>query len=314
MKNDCICGSDSYHKLFDGSYRVEGTNHIIYYSIVKCNYCGVSKTYPSPPNHNNRYENKQNIDAIINTERYADKNVFSFLASDVLRFLDDNKISDGKLLDIGSGSGVILSLAIQKGFDATGIELSAGLVGYCQTVQLNALNMNLLEAKFEDNYFDVITMSQVLEHIKTPKSILKEIKRILKPGGFLIISVPNYDNIIFHLKKSKYLPLQPECHFWHFSLESLKRLLINENYNLEYVRISSRNYHYTKLLSILTDPKVDVTYSKKLANGLLSIFRVINNVSNNKISVMIRSTIIIIFNILAKLKLTGDNLILVVRK
>jgi ubiquinone/menaquinone biosynthesis C-methylase UbiE len=109
-----------------------------------------------------------------------------------VRFLDLKK--DKKVLDVGCGGGVILNYLKGKcslyGVDISSkrIELLKNIFGKEVILEKADLNKKTL---FEDNFFDIIIMSDVIEHIVDRNHTLKEIKRILKKGGTLAIITPN---------------------------------------------------------------------------------------------------------------------------
>lgn len=106
-----------------------------------------------------------------------------------------NLRESGRLLDVGAACGIFVKVARDAGYDACGIEPS---VWMCKVAKdyynVSVLPAVLEEAKFADNSFDIITMWDVLEHILDPMRTLKEVKRILRPGGLLLINCPCIDD------------------------------------------------------------------------------------------------------------------------
>lgn len=100
--------------------------------------------------------------------------------------------STGTLLDVGCGAGHFLTLAQQKGLAAVGLELNESAVARARSVGLN-VRLETIEdaASRESGGFDVITAFQVLEHVAKPRDFLTFACRLLRPGGVLIIAVPN---------------------------------------------------------------------------------------------------------------------------
>lgn len=102
-----------------------------------------------------------------------------------------------KVLDIGCGSGWISRLAIDRGFEITAMDISKKVVEENIFYQKNSgIKYDMIQGSavaipFPDQSFDSIIMTEVLEHLPNPQSALKEIHRVLKPGGTLALSVPN---------------------------------------------------------------------------------------------------------------------------
>ncbi len=97
---------------------------------------------------------------------------------------------DKKMLDIGCGSGAVLDFFKAKGYQAEGVDMSEAALEYCDKKGLSVKQGRAEELLYSDNSFDIIIASDVLEHIDDTTSVLKEIKRILKPGGIFIVTVP----------------------------------------------------------------------------------------------------------------------------
>lgn len=98
----------------------------------------------------------------------------------------------GKLLDIGSAFGYLMEVAQGYGFDAYGVELSH----FSSTIAKKRFGSKVFEGKLEDSrfpnaHFDVITMFDLIEHIPQPLEFMKEVKRIIKPGGVIAITTPD---------------------------------------------------------------------------------------------------------------------------
>lgn len=124
--------------------------------------------------------------------------------STVNRFENNFDFLGKKLLEIGAGVGTFLIVARKKyNIDAFGIEPSSNeFSSFCEVSSIllkeNNLPKDIIingiaeEMPFENNSFDLIYSTNVLEHVKDPKKVLLESIRILKPGGFLQFVIPNY--------------------------------------------------------------------------------------------------------------------------
>uniref|UniRef100_A0A7C6A898 Class I SAM-dependent methyltransferase n=1 Tax=candidate division WOR-3 bacterium TaxID=2052148 RepID=A0A7C6A898_UNCW3 len=137
----------------------------------------------------------------------------------------------GKLLDIGSGYGIFLAVAKHYGWLVWGVELSKPACDYASSLyQLNIFNGEVEVANYPDQFFDVITSWDVLEHIPNPVIFLKGVRRIIKKSGYLALSVPNVDSFAARLIPTKWWSLRPEQHLWHFSPKTLSRLLFEQGF------------------------------------------------------------------------------------
>ena len=92
----------------------------------------------------------------------------------------------GQTLDIGCGIGDML----RARKNTIGVDINSETVDYCQRLGLDARTMEIDRLPFEAASFDSAILDNVLEHIKEPTPLLTEVRRVLRPGGRLIVGVP----------------------------------------------------------------------------------------------------------------------------
>ena len=111
----------------------------------------------------------------------------------------------GKILDVGCGLGFFLS-AINSQWEKYGVEISEFASDYARQhfPDINIFTGELGQAKYEDNFFDVVYCFSVLEHANNPNEIMSKIYRVIKPGSLLIVSVPNIESFCARRFKSNY--------------------------------------------------------------------------------------------------------------
>jgi SAM-dependent methyltransferase len=132
----------------------------------------------------------------------------------------------GALLDVGTGVGTLMEAASAKGFTVKGVEVSKWASAYAREGKgLDVVTGTLEEASFADACFDVVVLNHVLEHVEAPKSLLVEIRRILKDDGLLAIGAPNAGSLMATLIGARWASWRPEQHIWHFTLDTLTALL-----------------------------------------------------------------------------------------
>ena len=109
----------------------------------------------------------------------------------IWNFLEGNKKS-GKLLDIGCCDGEFSSPLIKKGFECYGLEFMKEAIIDSKKKGIRVREGSFLNPfPFEDNFFDIVFAGEVIEHTIDDSFFLSEVKRVLKPGGILILTTPN---------------------------------------------------------------------------------------------------------------------------
>jgi O-antigen/teichoic acid export membrane protein/2-polyprenyl-3-methyl-5-hydroxy-6-metoxy-1,4-benzoquinol methylase len=102
----------------------------------------------------------------------------------------------GKIIDVGCGGGLVLSIAKQHGWDVIGLELDADAAKVANQKGLTVIHGSYEKLVDYPNYFDIIYCSHVLEHVYAPKEMLLSFKRALKPNGKLLLSLPNSQSFL----------------------------------------------------------------------------------------------------------------------
>ena len=120
-------------------------------------------------------------------------------------------------------------------------------------------NMSFEEDVYPENHFDIINMHHVIEHIDNPLKTMKEIKKILKPNGKLIIATPDFDSGAARLFGSKYRLLHDKTHISLFSNESMHRMLRDFNFKIyksEFPFFNTRFFSLSNLTSLFDTKKI----------------------------------------------------------
>ncbi|MCU0665524.1 MAG: class I SAM-dependent methyltransferase [Candidatus Omnitrophica bacterium] len=165
----------------------------------------------------------------------------------------------GNLLDVGAASGIFVRVARDAGYDALGVEPSKWLCEFARKNYAVKMFCGVLEeAKLPDKSFDIVTLWDVLEHVASPGETLKEINRILKPGGLLVINYPRIDDFLARLSGRHWWFLL-SVHLYYFTPKTLTAYLDKHGFK----RISHK-MHFQKLSYDYLASRLEV-YSKPLA-------------------------------------------------
>jgi len=168
------------------------------FNIVKCKECGLIYLNPRPTAEAALEQYKEDYtpdEKVVDTGKQARgilKKIFGPLWYKISGYYGILEIKvKGRFLDVGCANGDILEIARNMGADVWGIELNPKSVKMCKDKILNVRCGTVEDSWYPDDYFDIIWMSQVIEHLPSPKNSLKEIRGILKPCGRLYIFCPN---------------------------------------------------------------------------------------------------------------------------
>lgn len=131
----------------------------------------------------------------------------------------------GRLLDVGFGNGGFLKIASEIGWDAEGIDFDAKAVEVASAQGLNVRRASVDELLHQNTLYDVITISHVIEHVSDPNVLLKNLHRLLKPGGFLWLETPNIQSLNSIKFGPDWVNLDPPRHLVLFNPVSLRESL-----------------------------------------------------------------------------------------
>ncbi len=119
-----------------------------------------------------------------------------------------------------------------QGFTPYGVELNRRTAEVAKAHGLNVFNGFLQDAKYENEFFDVVFLGDIIEHVTAPHDLIRECARVLKRGGVIIISTPNLDCMwskntlwLYRLFKIPWSSVTPPYHLFQFSYGNLYRMM-----------------------------------------------------------------------------------------
>ena len=196
--------------------------------IMECPHCGLRFTSPRPsPDVIGKYYQSEEYYSHQQNNKGLVPRIYEFIKSFNVKHKASLAIwglSVGKMLDIGCGVGDFLVQVKKQGWEVHGIEPSDDARNIAQT-RLGFRPKDPSEySHFDDHSFDVITMWHVLEHIDDLHFQTSEIVRLLKPGGRLVIALPNFQSFDCQYYKDKWAAWDVPRHLNHFAPETLKSI------------------------------------------------------------------------------------------
>ena len=207
-----LCGIDDTQQLFEKNQC----------NIVKCKRCGL--IYINPRLNQNAV--KEIYGGNYSAGWLEHKKTISKRkrAKKILKRIMKVK-KNGKFLDVGCSVGYILEAAREKGFEPYGVEISPIAINFAKKeLELNVFEGYLEDANFSNNFFDVITMYNLLEHIPNPSGLIQETSKILKPDGVIEIWTPNIGHRLAKRLGSDW-PAIMHDHLYYFNLVTMDKIL-----------------------------------------------------------------------------------------
>ncbi len=196
----------------------------------------------------------------IQEEQFRKKN-FRIKLNKIKKYIPEQ----GRVLDFGCAMGYFLDVAREDDYEVCGVEISKYASEYAvNTGKHTVYNGDLISGNFADDFFDIITMWDVLEHLYNPVEILSETNRILKKNGALIIETLNISSFAARIMKKNWPLFSPPYHLFYFNFETLTGLLNKTGFNTikiipvqTYVRLfkkyrALRYYKYPIIKSVLS--------------------------------------------------------------
>jgi len=195
---------------------------------LQCKNCGLVSIHPKPSERGvlNNYETYLPTD--VNEIKKWEEMMQPVIAASVKIIRTRTEMKKGKILDIGCGFGFFLNAMKQHRWDATGIEISKDGRQYAKNhYQIHVHSKPLEALALPNHHFDAVTLFYVIEHIADPLAVLKEVFRILKPGGLILVRWPHTTPIIKLIGPlSKHLDLyHTPYHLYDFSRPTMNRIL-----------------------------------------------------------------------------------------
>ncbi len=221
-ESDCpLCGCARYVPLLEAPDPTPGGDGL-WFCVVQCPDCGLCFTNPRPsPATIGRF-----YPEVYRPHRAPRRDHRPGRRRNRKEMQELPWHGEGRLLDFGCGGGSFLARMHARGWHVTGLDVSAVAVERVrEQLGLDALVGTLPHPALEPASFDVLTMWHSLEHVHRPLAVLREARRLLAPGGRLLVAVPNIDSLPFRWFGRAWYSLDLPRHLTHFSPRTLALML-----------------------------------------------------------------------------------------
>lgn len=232
-----LCGSNVkivLEDIFDTRFGIKG-----YCDVAQCKSCGLEQLLPKSENNELVELYKKHYNYVDNENKGYKSLRQQFLSSlffDIWSRIDGDITfqsvkGKGRLLDVGCNEGRGLEIYQKNGFDVEGLEINsvAASVARSKGYKVHIESLENLQAA---EPYDVVVLTNVLEHSLSPRDMIKNINKLLSPGGQLWISCPNSQSWYRSLFGKYWINWHPPFHVSHFSGKSLTKLLVENGFEI----------------------------------------------------------------------------------
>jgi SAM-dependent methyltransferase len=250
------------------------------YGLKQCKVCSFVSTDPLPSAEElGQYYNQdywQHGDG--RTGRLLNL-LFKFRMSGILSDLKKLVPQKGRILDWGAGDGKLVQLLKKEGFVGYGIDIYSAELN-----QNNLFSATIEDAPFKNEFFDAVTCFHVLEHIDRPIPSIKRAFQLLKPGGILVLEVPNIASIGFQVFKKNWYPLDIPVHLNHFSPLVMQRIFDNIGRS-QVVKVDCFSQRHSpgslvlSLIPAISPPKVRARHGGRFPLSLMILYLLLQLIS-----------------------------------
>ena len=259
-----LCDAADFKELYvtrDRHYGISGT-----YRVVRCVQCFLVMLNPM-------YSDKE-LATLYPSDYYAYQDKFRMrewreLARRMLGYhvgtKDPRFEVSGTILDLGCGSGWFLDSMRSRGWKTYGVEISEQAAALGKSRGLQICCGTLQDAQFSPELFDYVRANHSFEHISCPNETLREIHRILRPKGKLLIGVPNINSLNARAFNQYWWHLCAPVHTFNYSKDTLCRILVKHGFQVEKVSFNSDFFGILGSLQIWVNRK----NGKKSMDGML---------------------------------------------
>jgi 2-polyprenyl-3-methyl-5-hydroxy-6-metoxy-1,4-benzoquinol methylase len=246
-----ICSFSKFQTdLVCKDYSVSGE----FFSIMSCTNCGFKFTNPRPDeNEIGRYYDSPDYISHSNTSKGIINKTYQLIRRYAIegkvKMLEKLKPSKKTVLDIGSGTGEFLSALKESGWTTRGLEPNEKARQMAKQKYSLQIGDTAEIAEEVDHSWDVITMWHVLEHVHRLDDMIKQLKRILKDQGTLVIAVPNVTSFDANLYQKEWAAFDVPRHLYHFSKQHIQMLF--EKVDMKVIKIYPMYFdsYYVSMLS-----------------------------------------------------------------
>lgn len=238
IKVNCnLCGRDDWRVRFAATvngdelhvdaFRCTHSGYGHHPQIVECHHCGLVYANPRWPADvvEDAYAAVEDTTYVV--EREGRELTFRRHLRQIERVI--GPANGRRLLDVGAYIGVFVEMAREAGWDACGVEPSEWAAAEARRRGLAVIQGTMADPSLPEAAFDVITMWDVIEHFADPAAELERARRLLRPGGWLVVHTMNIDALVSRIMRGRW-PWLMDMHLYYFSPRTLEDMLARHGF------------------------------------------------------------------------------------
>ncbi len=144
--------------------------------------------------------------------------------------------NSNKILDVGCGDGFFLEEAKKLGWEAHGTEYSDEATEICKSKNIEVKCGALNDLSYPENFFDVVTSFEVIEHINNPVETVSAMRKVVRKGGLVYVTTPNFNALSRYILKDRYNIIEYPEHLCYYTPRTLTYLFENNGFRERKIR------------------------------------------------------------------------------
>jgi SAM-dependent methyltransferase len=196
------------------------------FTIVRCRRCDLAQTAPAPTDAELDGYYPQGYHSTTKRYRGGMDRILSMVHRSRIRTIERLLGGPGSVLDVGCGPGVLINQMRSRGWRVRGTERSPSAAQQARDVfHLDVSAVDVEELVAAGASYDAVVLWHVAEHLHTPEVTVRAIARLLRPGGVLLVAVPNFGSPEARIGRAGWFHLDVPRHLVHFTPATLTAIL-----------------------------------------------------------------------------------------
>lgn len=247
MNSICIVCDNKKNSMYAGKNN---------YQVLRCASCGTLFLHPLPKSDEAKsvygkdyFTGAEKGHGYVNYE--IDKEPIRPVFDGHLLRLEKMLGRAGNLLDVGAATGYFMQIAEKRGWRTEGIDISEYASGVAKQKGLRVNQGKIGEVTLAADFYDVVTMWDVIEHVENPKKDLLEVSRVLKKGGYVALNTPNSGSLYAKIMGKRWHLFVPPEHIWYFNPRSMNMLLTKNGFEVVEIGCVGKKFTLEYIVSFL---------------------------------------------------------------